>query len=293
LPLAAARNRLDVVLNPGCTAPILCGCPMVTVFHDLQHKRHPEYFRWFDLPFWRILLFAAAHVSRIMLVISEATETDLFRYYRLPRSKVRVVRLGVDPHLFGVTRVPEPFLLSVSTLHPHKNQGRLLEAFARFRRVCPAFRLVLAGIAGFASAKLERLRADLKLEDAVEFTGWMEREALRDLYRRAHAVVYPTLFEGFGLPILEALAAGVPTACSAIEPVSGLAGDAALQFDPYDVDAITTAMLRVVSDEALRHRLSAAGPLQAAKYSWTATAQGTLKALRAAAASDPNPADSG
>jgi glycosyltransferase involved in cell wall biosynthesis len=156
LPLAIVRRRLDVLLNPGFTAPLLCSCPQVTVFHDLQHKRHPEYFRWFDLPAWQFFLFWSAHVSRLVLADSEATAQDLFRFYRLPSYAVRVVPLGVDPVFFdlGWRRRPEPFLLAVSTLHPHKNVDGLLRAFAAFRRDHPDFRLVVSGIHGFAARPL-------------------------------------------------------------------------------------------------------------------------------------------
>jgi len=281
LPLAAARRRLDVMLNPGFTAPILCSCPQVTVFHDLQHKRHPEYFRWFDLPFWQFFLFWSAHVSKLVLASSEATAADLLRYYRLPDSKVLVVPLGVDPVFFGLARRrrPEPFLLAVSTLHPHKNLDGLLRAFAVFRRTQPEFRLVVCGMHGFFTGPLHDLRDSLGLADAVEFPGWIPREELHELYARAWGFVYPTLFEGFGLPILEALAAGVPAACLAIQPLSGIAGDAALQFDPRDTNAMAGAMLRITIDDALRRRLAEAGPRQAARFSWKATAGRTLEAL--------------
>ena len=120
------------------------------------------------------------------------------------------------------------------------------------------------------------------LEEAVEFPGWIPREQLYDFYARAWAFVYPSHFEGFGLPVLEAMAAGIPMACSDVEPMASLAGDAALKFDPDNVDAITAAMLRLTEDEALRAHLADAGPRQAAKYSWKATAEGTLAVLRAA-----------
>src|ERR1035441_2153673 len=94
LPLWAAGLRLDAMLNPGFTAPLLAGCPQVTVFHDLQHLRHPEYFRWFDLPFWKFFLYWSAMVSRAVVASSEATASDLIEFYRLPASKVRVARLG-------------------------------------------------------------------------------------------------------------------------------------------------------------------------------------------------------
>ncbi len=281
LPLAAARLHLDVLLNPGFTAPIFCSCPQVTVFHDLQHKRHPEYFRWFDLPFWEFFLFWSAHVSRRLLADSAATAADLLRYYRLPQSKVQVVPLGVDPVFFDIARRrrPEPFLLAVSTLHPHKNLDGLLRAFALLRRDRPEFRLVVCGMHGFFTGPLHHLRESLGLAAAVEFPGWIPRPDLHDLYARAWGFVYPSLFEGFGLPILEALAAGVPSACSSIQPLAGNAGDAALQFDPHDVNAIAGAMLRIANDHPLRQRLAEAGPRQAARFSWRATAEATLQAL--------------
>jgi glycosyltransferase involved in cell wall biosynthesis len=295
LPLAAARLRLDVMFNPGFTAPLLCACPQVTAFHDLQHKRHPEYFRWFDLPFWEFFLYWSAHVSRLLAADSGATAADLLRYYRLPESKVRVVPLGVDPVFFDLARRrrPEPFLLAVSTLHPHKNLDGLLRAFARFRASHPEFRLVVCGLHGFFTGPLHDLRDSLRLGDAVEFPGWIPREDLHELYAKAWAFLYPSLFEGFGLPILEALAAGVPSACSAIEPLSSIALDAALQFDPLNQDAMVEAMESIATDQALRQRLAEAGPRRAAHFSWKATAEATLSALLDCRAPTHLPADAG
>jgi glycosyltransferase involved in cell wall biosynthesis len=281
LPFAALGCGIDVMFNPGFTAPLFCGCPQATVFHDLQHKRHPEYFRWFDLPFWQFFLYWSAQISRLLLADSEATAADLFRYYRLPPSKVLVVPLAADSAFFEIARrrQPEPFLLAVSTLHPHKNLDGLLRAFAVFHRERPDFRLVVCGMRGFATDRLEALRQSLGLRDSVEFPGWIPRKGLHDLYSRAWAFIDPTLFEGFGIPVVEALAAGIPTACSDIEPVSGIAGGAALKFNPRDDAAIIDAMRRIVSDEALRARLARAGPLRAAEFSWQRTARATIDAL--------------
>jgi len=279
LPLSAARLRLDAVLNPGFTAPVYCPCSAVTVFHDMQHKRHPEHFRLHDLPFWRLMLYASAHLATVLVADSEATRADLLHYYRLPPEKVRVAPLGVDPVFFGLERAPEKLLLTVSTLHPHKGLDNMLEAFAEFLRLRPEFRLVVAGMRGFHTEALERRRAQLGLADAVEFTGWIPRADLYDLYTRAWAFLYPSTFEGFGMPILEALAAGIPTGCSNIEPLSSLAGDAALQFDPHDTAALRDALLRLVSDNALRSRLAVEGPRRAALFSWRATARATLDAI--------------
>jgi glycosyltransferase involved in cell wall biosynthesis len=131
---------------------------------------------------------------------------------------------------------------------------------------------------------VETLIADLGLGDSVRLTGWVSRQELAELYRRAYACVYPSTFEGFGLPVLEAMAAGVPTACSDIEPLASLAGEAALQFDPTDDEALLAALERLISDEDLRARLAREGPRRAADFSWDRTAELTLAALRAAAA---------
>src|ERR1039457_7075377 len=178
LPFAVSGHRLDVLFNPGFTAPIICGCRMVTVFHDLQHKRHPEYFRWFDLPFWNFFLFCSITLSRRIVAVSGATADDLRRFYRLPPARIRTVLSGVDPRFFDLAahRRPEPFLLAVSTLHPHKNLDGLLRAFAAFSERHAGYRLVVCGIHGFFSPELHALRDRLQLAGRVEFPGWIPRE---------------------------------------------------------------------------------------------------------------------
>jgi glycosyltransferase involved in cell wall biosynthesis len=282
LPAEVSRLALDVMLNPGFTAPLFAACPQATVFHDLQHKRHPEYFRWFDLPFWRFFLYWSARRSQALIAISHSTAADLMRYYDLPKSKIHIVPLGVDSEFFALSksRRPERFLLAVSTLHPHKNLDGLLRAFAQFRANHSEFRLVVCGMRGFFSGPLHELRRSLALEEAVEFPGWIPREQVYDLYSRAWAFIYPSKFEGFGLPVLEAMAAGVPMACSNIEPLATTVGDAALTFDPSDPAAIARAITRIADDDSLRARLAEDGPLRAAAFSWRATAGGTLAALR-------------
>ena len=286
LPLAAWRLRLDVLFNPGFTAPRLSPCPSLTVFHDLQHLRHPEYFRWFDRPAWRLLLRQAARCSAALVAVSEATRRDLLHYYPVPSSRVTVIPHGVDERLFDVAaeragRRPEPWLVCVSTLHPHKNLLRLIEVFARLRRRRPELRLVLAGVRGFQTAAIEDRIGKLGLGRAVEITGWISREALYELYRRAHSCVYPSLFEGFGLPVLEAMAAGIPTACSAIDPLLEIARGWALTFDPLDEQQMEEALVRLLEDEALRRRLAEQGPVRARAFSWKAAAARYLELFHA------------
>jgi glycosyltransferase involved in cell wall biosynthesis len=279
LPLEASRYRLDVMFNPGFTAPMLAPCACVTVFHDLQHKRHPEYFRWFDRPFWRLLLWASAHRSRTLIAVSEATGEDLSRYYPFTKGRVVVIPHGVSDAFFMLGRSrTEPYLLCVSTLHPHKNLERLIRAYAQKAR---EFKLVIAGMRGFHSDALDRLIAELGCGDSVRLTGWIPREELMALFEKARAFVYPSTFEGFGMPVLEAMAAGIPVACSDIPPLKEVAGDAALFFDPLDEDALAAAIERIMDDEALRQKLAQAGSKRARDFTWTRAALATQQTLLA------------
>ncbi len=277
LPLEAARYRLDVLFNPGFTSPLLAPCPSVTVFHDLQHKRHPEHFRRLDLPFCRLLLWMSAHRSRRLIATSAATRADLQHFYRIAGKAITVIPHGVGQRFFALDRSStEAYLLYVATLHPHKNHERLLRAYARRPRRA---RLVLAGIPGFHAPAIRKLIAELKLADSVHLTGWIPREELYELYAHAAACVIPSTFEGFGMPVLEALAAGIPTACADIPPLRDRAGDAALFFDPLDEDAIAAALDRITEDERLRRTLAESGPRQARAFTWERTARQTLAAL--------------
>jgi glycosyltransferase involved in cell wall biosynthesis len=256
--------------------PLAAAIPQVTVFHDLQHMRHPEYFRWFDLPFWRLLLWAAARRSTQLIAVSESTRLDLLRYYGRDAA---VVPHGVEEQFFAIAarREPQDFLFYPSTTHPHKNHARLLRVFARLRRGEPRLRLVLTGVPGFAGDSVRRAIRDLGLEEAVECRGWIPRDEVLDLYRCARGFVYPSLFEGFGMPVLEALAAGVPAACSDIEPLNSLASGHALLFSPEDEDSMLHALRRLLAGEAPRTGLG-----YARQFTWRRAAEQTLQVLEEA-----------
>lgn len=290
LPREIHRLQLDCLLNPGFTAPLSTSCPNVTVFHDLQHKRHPEHFRWWELPFWRFFLFTSATRSGHLIAVSEATRQDLLKFYGLPADRITVIPHGVDDRFFSLSRSPEeaqPYLLCVSTLHPHKNIERLVRVFARFRERRPDFRLVLAGMKGFRGEAIRSLIKELRLSCHVELTGWIPEKRLHDLYRRASAFVYPSTFEGFGMPVLEAMAAGIPLACSHIEPLRSLAQDAAITFDPQDDGAMLEALQLVTTPSAARDRNVLAGRERASRFTWEACAERTLAVLREQAARRP------
>ena len=289
VPAQARALRLDVLFNPGFTAPALCGCPCVTTFHDLQHKRHPEYFRFFDLPAWNFFLGLSARRSQRILAVSQATATDFRRFYPGVKSPIDITPLGARDAFFALRspgHTPEDFLLCVSTLHPHKNHVRLVRAFAKWRQESgSATRLVLAGMRGFAAKAVERSIAECQAASFVTITGWISDEELLALYRDARGFIFPSLFEGFGIPVVEALACGLPSAVSAIEPMRSHAGDAALSFNPLDEDAIANAIHRILTDAGLRAKLAEAGPRRAEEFRWRRTAQLTLESLITAAGS--------
>jgi glycosyltransferase involved in cell wall biosynthesis len=293
LPRMLARHDIDVLLNPGFTAPLFARCPQVTVFHDLQHKIHPEFFRVRDLPFWNMLLAGSAACSRRLIAVSDNTARDLAQ--RLPRAKGKIAAVphGVDPAFFeiakerrehrGSARPTRPFILVVSTLHPHKNLERAVEAFRHFRTAHPEYRLVVAGLKGFAARGLQEQVRSLGLQEHIEFTGWIPRSDLYSLFAAASALLAPSLFEGFGLPLVEALAAGIPSACSAIPPFREIAGEIAYMFDPSSTDAIREALEMVTQNEDFRARAMVEGPQRASGFDWDKTAEATLRELIAAA----------
>ena len=266
LPPAVRKYRLNVLFNPGFTAPIYCGCPMVTVFHDLQHKRHPEYFRWFDLPFWRFFLWASARRSRGLIAVSAATRDDLQRYYG---AGAAVIQHGVEWQFFEVAkrRQPRDYLLCASTSHPHKNLDRLLRVYKSAKDM-PG--LVITGVRGFAAKDVEKLAGG-----SVRLTGWIPRDQLYELFRGARGFIYPSTFEGFGMPVLEAMAAGVPVACSNIPPLRDVAGSTVHHFDPSSDTALRDALERLAAGTIPTE----AAARRAAKFTWEKTARATLDYL--------------
>jgi glycosyltransferase involved in cell wall biosynthesis len=267
LPFAVKKHGLDVLFNPGFTGPVFCGCPMVTVFHDLQHKRHPEYFRWFDLPFWNLFLWMSVKRSRGLIAVSRATRDDLERFYGVG---ARVIHHGVEREFFEIAakREPKDYLLCVSTSHPHKNLAALLRAHGG--QAGGLFYIVITGVRGFAAAEVEEMAGD-----AVKITGWIPRQELYELFRGARGFIYPSTFEGFGMPVLEAMAAGVPVACSDIPPLREIAGSTVHYFDPSSESEIRGALELLAQGnlptQAARERAS--------EFTWEKTARETLDYL--------------
>jgi glycosyltransferase involved in cell wall biosynthesis len=257
-------ERLDAIHFPlSVMLPRVERPPAATTIHDLQHELYPQFFPRAELAYRRAVYGWTVRRSRIVIAISEHARSALLERYGLQADRVRVIHLGLDHDHFrpdGRAREPEPFLLYPANRWPHKNHERLFEAFALLRRTHPELRLVLTGTGHDRTP----------LPPGVESRGRVPDEELVHLYRSAAAVVFPSLYEGFGLPPLEAMACGCPVAASNATSLPEVCGDAAAYFDPTSVDEMATAILRVLaSAEAYATR----GLSRARHFTWEACAR--------------------
>jgi glycosyltransferase involved in cell wall biosynthesis len=291
LPRQAQRAGVDVVHSLASTAPGWGSFRRVVTIHDVIYRIHPDAHGWRSLAL-RVLIPLAARRSDRIIAPSHTTERDLVRLLHVPPEKVDVVPNGIGMSPAATWPAEEdvrgryglgsgPLLLTVSLKRPNKNLERLLDAVA----LVPAERrplLVLAGHATPYQARLEARAAQLGVSAHTRFLDWVPSEDLEALYRAATAFVFPSLYEGFGLPVLEAMARGVPVACSDRGALSEVADDAALTFDPFAPGSIAAAIERLLADPSERERLRRAGYANVARFSWATTARKTIESYEKA-----------
>lgn len=285
LPRLAAAARCDVVHSLGSTAPVWGRFARVTTIHDLNYKLVPDAHFGVRGRVMGVLVPAAARRSHRVLVDAASTRDDLVEHLGTQFEKVDVVPLGVSalPAVTPSASVrstfdlgDRPILLTVSAKRPHKNLLALIEAHAGLALPRPV--LVLPGYPTEHEAELRARALALGTSDDVRFLSWLSDEELEGLYAAADIFVFPSKYEGFGLPVLEAMARGVPVATSSVSSLGEVAGDAALLFDPASVSSIRDAVARLLDDASLRESLRAAGLERAATFTWERTAQLTYDA---------------
>jgi glycosyltransferase involved in cell wall biosynthesis len=286
LPGLAQRSGIDVLHSLASTAPVRGAFARVVTIHDLIYRRYPEAHFGLRSLGMRMLVPLAARRSHRVIAVSESTKRDLIELLRLDAGKIDVVPQGVRIAPPGaVTAEAElrrryglsgrRLLLSVSAKRPHKNIAALLDALARI----PNERRPVLLVPGYETPhedELHQRAQQLGIAGDVRFAGWLDPADLEGLYAAADLFVFPSLYEGFGLPVLEAMARGAPVVSSNRSSLPEVAGDAALLVDPEDPAAMAQAIERVLSDAKEAERLRAAGREQAARFSWDATARGTL-----------------
>jgi glycosyltransferase involved in cell wall biosynthesis len=260
----------DIFFSPGYNTPLFCRSPFVFTIHDLSHVYCPENSSAAIRLYYSTILKRACHHAAKIFTVSEFTRGQIIGWAGVREEKVFNVGCGVDGayhpgrETYGL---PYPYLLCVSNRKKHKNESRLLEGFAK-AAIDDCVRLVFTGN---AETNLMRRMARHRLSDRVVFLGAVSEVRLPTLYRGAMAAVFPSLYEGFGLPILEAMACGIPVVTSNVTAMPEIAGDAALLVDPTSVEDIAQAIERVVEDDALRQRLRERGLRRAAMFSWDRT----------------------
>jgi glycosyltransferase involved in cell wall biosynthesis len=291
----AARAGVELMHSMASTAPVWGRFRRVVTVHDLIYARFPEAHSGVREKGMRVLVPAAARRSHRVIADSHSTREDLIALIGVPPERIDVVPLGIGSVRRG-TPTPEAevrarfdlgerrVLLSLSAKRPHKNLGALITALGRIPQEERPL-LVLPGYRTDHEADLRRQAFALGLDDDVRFPAWVSSEEIEGLWDLAAAFVFPSLYEGFGLPVLEAMARGVPVACSNASSLPEVADEAALLFDPSDDAAIADALLRLLRDRALGEQLRVRGLERARSFTWERTARLTLESYARALSS--------
>lgn len=286
-------GSLDVFHAGDYLRPKPDGTPTVVTVHDLTTMRHPGEHFWANRlrDQWK-LRWAAAATDRI-IAISEATRRDLVgllgvdpdRIDVIPEARGQDTAVGTpafDASLLARQGLAGPFLLMVGTIEPRKNHRRVIAAFERLTARWPEYRLVIAGGVGWKAGPINAAIRESPARHRISRLGFVSDEVLRSLYRSATVVAYPSLYEGFGLPVLEAMAAGTPVLTSNRSSLPEVAGDAAVLVDPESVDEITHGLEQLLASPELRMRLSVAGIEREKMFTWARTARLTMDSYQRA-----------
>ncbi len=292
-PWTLRRIGAHLVHGPAFVGPLLAPCPVVITIHDLSFIRFPTLFRPANRLYLTVLTRLSARRARRLIAVSAHTAAETTRLLGVPSERIDVVYHGVDPafHPLPADEVavfrqrrglPERFVLCVGTLEPRKNQTRLVEAFARIHD--GQVKLVLVGGKGWLYDELFTRVEALGLSKEIIFPGYVMNDELPLWYNAATILAYPSLYEGFGMPVLEAQACGTPVLTSNVSSLPEAAGDAASMVDPYDVGALAAELDRLLTDKPLRHELRKRGLAHASQFTWPLMAQETADVYRRALA---------
>ncbi len=290
LPRLLARLRADLYHSPYYLMPYRLGVPTVLTVYDLIPLLFPQYSTARARLLFRWALMLALQTARCVIAISEATRYDLLRHFAISSDRVLVVPLSADPafcpqppETIATVRacygLPDQYVLYLGSNKPHKNLVNLVEAWSRITHCALRFTLVVAGAWEHRYPEPRRRAEALGLDNVI-WLGPVPEADLPALYSAATLFVFPSLYEGFGLPVLEAMACGVPVICSNTSSLPEVAGDAALLVDPTDIQALATAMADLLEDKARWEGMREKGLRQAARFSWEQTAAITLDVYR-------------
>jgi glycosyltransferase involved in cell wall biosynthesis len=288
LPLLLGRWRADLLHAPAYVAPLASPCPTIITFHDLSFYLVPEAFNRQNRFYLQTFSRLAARRARRIIAVSECTRSDVIRLLGIRPEDVAVVYNGVDPSFrpepdparlarFRQEKgLPDRFILFLGTLEPRKNLRGLLYAYAEARRRGVTEPLIIAGGRGWQVQPILRVLDELGLRSSVRLTGFVGSDEQPLWYNAATLFAFPSRYEGFGLPVVEAMACGTPVVASNRASLPEIVGDAGVLVDPDDVDKLATALVSVLRDEALRRELARRGLERARRFSWEAAARATV-----------------
>lgn len=262
--------------------PFIRGMRVVTTVHDLGFLHFPAAHTAFQNAYLRLTTQWAARAADRVIAISEATAADFIAYTGMSRDRVSVIPHGVSPRFHPQAATPQPwsrYLLYVGTLQPRKNLLRLIQAFAR-AETHPETQLIIAGRSGWLSEPLAQEIARLGVTERVHLVGYVADAALPGLLAHARGFVFPSLYEGFGMPVLEAMASGTPVLCANTSALPEVAGDAAILVDPLNVDAIAAGITLLDGNDATYADYRQRGLDRVKLYSWQRCAQATIAAVK-------------
>ena len=285
------KNPVDV-LHVQFTAPPFCPCPFVVSIHDLSFEHLPQTFKRRSRTQLRLTVRHSARRAARILSLSEHTRGDIVETYGIESNRIEAIPLAAPDHFCRVNDKRElqrvrhnygiegDYILSVGSIQPRKNLARLIKAYAQLRGDCSADKLpklVLVGKCAWLYDETLRALDQVGVKDSVVLTGYVPESDLPAIYSSALCFVYPSYFEGFGLPPLEAMKCGTPVIVGNQTSLPEVVGDAGLTVDPFDVDAIAGAIRRLMNDSALRAELSQKGQERASTFTWRETARRTLQ----------------
>jgi len=291
LPWVARREGIDLLHNMAFVGPLAGGCPFVVTVHDLSFLFFPHSFRSLRRSYLRVFARMSVRRARRVIAVSESTKRDLVEIYDISPAKIDVVYNGVDARFQPLPAdqaaafrqqqgLPDRFILFVGTLEPRKNIVSLIDAYARLPKERPP--LVLVGGKGWFYDEIFGRVEALGLTGEVRFAGFVPAEDLPLWYNAADLFVYPSLYEGFGLPPLEAMACGTAVITSTASSLPEVVGQAGQLVDPTDTEALAAAMAQVLGSRELQQEMETAGLAQAAGFSWEETARKTVDSYRRA-----------
>lgn len=300
LPYRARQHGLDVLHSPGFVAPLFAPCPSVVTILDLIYLEFPETFPFLARLWMKFLVRHSARRARAIIALSRYSRDEILWALDLPFWKIDSIYMGGgEDELTSIPRqerdrildqygIKPPFILTISAAHPHKNLARLLEGYYHLLESEKRYQLVIVGVKhNRYYQQLMYTAARLELTERVVFTGWVPERAKEVIYTEAALMVFPSLLEGFGLPILESMRYGLPVACSDLPSLAEVAGEAAYLFDPYSVEEIARSLRVCLSNNKLRDQLIGNGRSHAAQFTWDETARRTLEVYRKAVTAAP------